>query len=187
MFYSTQVSCAGISSIAVSGTKELPLGVTHLLSYAYLSHRCPGHTLHLWSPPQPEGVAKPRGRRPPKRAEELVSRPINTSYCSHLWAYCPLVGCNWPLPVLTDMLSPCRCLTLPGLHQTLPDTATHSCPSQEEPGEILCMMMEYTMENICSIPCFWSPAYMTSPSISWFGGYGRGRSFLRMCLCPKGG
>lgn len=36
MFYSTQVSCAGISSLAVSGTKELPRGVTHLLSYSYL-------------------------------------------------------------------------------------------------------------------------------------------------------
>lgn len=96
MIYSTQTSCAGMSSPAVLGTMDPPLDITHLLSYSYLPHRCPGHTLHLRSPPQPEGVAKPRGRSPPRRAEELGEQLLktSTSYCSHLWAYCPLMGCN---------------------------------------------------------------------------------------------
>ena len=181
MFYSTQVSCAGISSLAVSGTKELPLGVTHLLSYSYLPHRCPGHTLHLWSPPQPEGVAKSRGRKPPRRAEKLVTRPINTSYCSHLWANCPLLGCNWPLPVLTEVFDPSRFApdSPRHSHSFLPFSGGARWDPVYDDG-IYCG--EYLQHTLVLVSCLYDISRYFP-----IGGYGRRRSLLRMCLCTKGG
>lgn len=100
--------------------------------------------------------------------------------------HCELPARVWPLSILTEVLSSCRCLTLPGLHRTLPGTATHSCPSREEQGEIACVI-EYTVKNVCSIPWFLSHAYMASSGISWLVAMGGERSFLRICLCTKGG
>lgn len=185
MSYSTQISRAGISSLVVSETKELTLAVTHLLLYSYLPHRCPGHTLHLWSPPQSEGVAKPRGRRPPRRAEELVSRPIppivpTSEHVVPLWVaidlYLSLLkGCLpagvWPFQV---------CIRLSPTQPLIPALLRRSQVRHPVYDGIYCG--EYLQPTLFLISCI----YDISRCIL-IGGYGKGRSFLRMCLCTKGG
>lgn len=75
VLYHSNLLCRNIIPCCLRNQRVTP-GCNHPLSYSYLPHRYPSHTFHLWSPPQPEGVAKPRGRKPPRRAEELFSRPI---------------------------------------------------------------------------------------------------------------
>ena len=85
-----------------------------------------------------------------------------------MWGVWPQV--SWP------RCSLCRCLTQPGLHQVLLDTAMPSCPSQEDPGEAsvlgeasvtgcypTCMTVYLHMRSMKFCPCM---------LMCWGGGVG---------------
>ena len=74
MMFISKTFCAGMSPTA-SRSKVHILGITHHLLYSFLPHRYLSHALHLCTPPQPEGVAKPRGRSLHRRAGGDPSRP----------------------------------------------------------------------------------------------------------------
>lgn len=137
--------------------------------------------LHLWTSPQPKGVAESRGTMAMKEGDGMLS-PHQPLLLLLLWESCPLVDWarsldpTWSWP----WCSLCRCLTHLGLHWVLINTAMLSCPSQEDPGEasVLGQWVSLGATDVCDC-LHLHVVHVVMPLCWWVG-------ILEVCVfCPK--